>query len=162
MTHPRRLRRSCVGRFVVVLERHRFDVDDARPRLDHAGEQREVLAQRVALEVGGQVHVAQIGMTVEADPEHLVALTLVPVGAGEHRAPGVDGEVVVGDVGLDGDADVSVDIDEAGEHLESGVAAGDALTDLGVGLDGLGSRVVLALAVRRRHPVEPGEERERT
>ena len=144
----------------LVLRRHRFDVDDAGPRLDHAGEQREVLAQRVALEVGGQVHVAQIGMAVEADAEHLVALALVPVGAREDRGPGVDGERLVGDVGLDGDADVAVEVDETGEHLEAGVAAGDALADLGVGLLRLGGRVLFALAVRRRQPVEPGDETE--
>ncbi len=99
-------------------------------------------------------------MTVEADAEHLVAFALVPVGAGEHGGPRVDGEVVVGNVGLDRDADVAIEVDEAGEHLEPGVTAGDALADLGVGLDGLGSRVVFTLAVRRRQPVETGEERE--
>ncbi len=50
----------------------------------------EVLAQRVPLEVGGQVHVAQIGVTVEADAEHLVGLALVPVGAGVHGDPTLD------------------------------------------------------------------------
>ena len=77
-------------RFVVVVAGQRLDVDDARPRLDHAGQQREVLAQRVALELGRQVHVAQVGVAGEPDAEHLVGLALVPVGAGVDRDPAVD------------------------------------------------------------------------
>jgi hypothetical protein len=142
------------------LGRHRLDVDDAGPRLDHAGEQREVLAERISLEVGRQVHVAEVGVTVEADPEHLVGLAFVPVGPREDRRPRVDGERFVGHVGLDGDADVAIEVDEAGEHLEAGLATGDALADLGVGLLRLGGRVLFALAVRRREPVEAGDEAE--
>ena len=69
-------------------------------------------------------------------------------------------ERLVGDVGLDGDADVAVEVDETGEHLEAGVATGDALADLGVGFLRLGGRVLFALAVRRRQPVEAGDETE--
>ena len=46
------IRRSSSPSLVVVVAGHGLDVDDARPRLHPAGEQREVLAQRVALEVG--------------------------------------------------------------------------------------------------------------
>ncbi len=70
--------------------------------------------------------------------------------------------MVVGNVGLDRDADVAVEVDEAGEHLESRVATRDALADLGVGFLRLGRRIVLALAVGRRQPVETGEEARRT
>jgi hypothetical protein len=93
--------------FSSVVVGHRLDVDDAGPRLHHAGQQGEVLAQRVPLEVAGQVHVAQVGVPGEADAEHLVGLALVPVGAGEHRHPRVDHEVVVGEIGLERDAHVA-------------------------------------------------------
>ena len=119
---------------LVVGRRHRLDVDDAGPRLDHPGQQREVLAQRVALELARQVDVAQVGMTVEADPEHLVGLALVPVGAGVDGDPRVDRERVVGNVGLQRHADVAPDVGEAGEHLEPRLAAGVALLDLGAAL----------------------------
>ena len=101
-----------------LLGRHRLDVDDARPRLDHAGEQREVLAQREALELRRQVHVAQVGVAGEPDAEHLVGLPLVPVGAGVDGEPRLDGERVVGDVDLERHADVAADVGHAGEHLE--------------------------------------------
>ena len=42
---------------LVVAAGHGLDVDDARPRLHAPGEQREVLAQRVALELARQVEV---------------------------------------------------------------------------------------------------------
>jgi hypothetical protein len=140
--------------------RHRFDVDDAGPRLDHAGEQREVLAQRVALEVRRQVHVAQVGVAVEPDAVHLVTFTLVPVGAGEHRRPRVDHGRVVGNVGLDGHADVALEVGETGEDLHARLTTGHALADLGVERLGLGGRVILALAVRRGHPVDTRQEAE--
>ena len=104
------LRRDLAGDGVLgrgLLGRHRLDVDDARPRLDHPGQQREVLAQRVALELRRQVHVAQVGVAGEADAEHLVGLPLVPVGAGVDGEPRLDGQRVVGDVGLERDADVA-------------------------------------------------------
>ena len=47
-----RRRRVGVGVVVVAFAGHRLDVDEARPRLHLAGEQREVLAQRVPLELG--------------------------------------------------------------------------------------------------------------
>ena len=46
------------------------------------------------------------------------------------------------------------------QHLEPGLAAGAALLDLGGALGRRLGRVVLALAVRRRHPVEGREEAE--
>ena len=54
------------------------------------GQQREVLAQRVPLEVARQVDVAQVGVPGEGDAEHLARLALVPVGAGVDRRPGAD------------------------------------------------------------------------
>ena len=73
-----------------VVAGHRLDVHEPGPRLHLAGEQREVLAQRVPLELAGQVQVAQLRVTLEADAVHLPALALVPVGAGVHRHPAVD------------------------------------------------------------------------
>ena len=70
------------------LAGHRLDVDQAGPGLDLPGQEREVLAQGVALELGRQVEVAHPGVAVEADAEHLPALPLVPVGAGIDRDPG--------------------------------------------------------------------------
>ena len=142
------------------LDRHGLDVDDAWPWFDHPGQQREVLAQRVALELGREVDVAQVGMAVEADAEHLVGLTFVPVGPGVDGDPRVDHERVVGDVGLHGHAHVAPRVGEAGEHLEPRFAAGVALFDLGAALRWRLGRVVLATAVRRRHPVERREEAE--
>src|SRR5258706_8673528 len=49
---------------------HRLDVDEAGPRLDLAGEQRELLAQRKTLESGRQIQLPQRRMTVEHDPVH--------------------------------------------------------------------------------------------
>ena len=70
-----------------------------------AGQQREVLAQRVALEVARQVEVAQVGVAGEGDAEHLPGLALVPVGAGVERGSSVPtAPVVVGHVGLERDA----------------------------------------------------------
>ena len=154
--------RSLVG--FIVLDGHRFDVDDARPRLDHSGQQREVLLQGVPFEVAGQVHVAEIGMAVEADAEHLVALALVPVGTGERSGPRVDdGHRIafrVGHVGLDRDADVAVQVGEPGEHLHAGLPAADTLLDRHVDRFLLDRRILFALAVRRRHPVDGRQERE--
>ena len=137
-----------------LLGRHRLDVDDARPRLDHPGQQREVLAQRVALELRRQVHVAQVGVAGEGDAEHLVGLPLVPVGAGVDGEPRLDRHRVVGDVDLQRDADVALEVGDPGEDLEAGLATGHALADLGAALGRRLGRVVLAAAVRRRHPVD--------
>ena len=96
------------GGVVVVLAGHRLDVDEAGPRLHHARQQREVLAQRVALELRREVEVAQRGVAVEHDAVHLPALALVPVGARVHRHPRLrracDSLV---DVGLERDAPVA-------------------------------------------------------
>jgi hypothetical protein len=57
--------------------------------------------------------------------------------------------------------DVPFDVGDPGEHLESGVAAGDALADLGGARSGAGWRgVVLAAAERARHPVDRRQEAE--
>ncbi len=120
------------------------------------------LRNGIALELARQVEVAQVGMTVERDAEHLVRLALVPVGTGEERDPGRHRHRV-GDVGLDGDADVTAGVGEAGQHLEPRLAAGVALLDgAGVGrrLGGRRRGVVLALAVRRGHPVDRRQEAE--
>src|SRR5690606_17462346 len=72
---------------VAVRARHALDVHDARPGLDDAGEQGEVLAAGVALEAARQVEVAQHRVADEVDAVHLVGLALVPVGAGVHLGP---------------------------------------------------------------------------
>src|SRR5206468_12288561 len=54
----------------------------------------EVLPQRVTFGVGlPHEDAAQIGMTAESDPEHVVRLPLQPVGAPPQRHDGVDGQV---------------------------------------------------------------------
>ena len=93
-------------------------------------------------------------MAGEGDAEHLVGLALVPVGAGVDGEPRLDGHRVVGDVGLQRHADVARDVGHPGEHLEAGLATGDALAHLGAALGRRLGRVVLAAAVRRRHPVD--------
>ena len=57
-----------VGLGFVVAGRHGLDVDDAGPRLHVAGQQREVLAERVALELARQVDVAQVGWPAKSMP----------------------------------------------------------------------------------------------
>src|SRR5438445_13875959 len=79
----RSVARSVAG-FVVSNTGHGLDVDDARPGLHHAGQQREVLAERVPLELTRQVDVPQTGVPDEVDAEHLPRLALVPVGARVH------------------------------------------------------------------------------
>ena len=76
-------------------------------------------------------------MTLEGDAVHLPALTLVPVGAGVHRDPTVDRQIIVGNVGLQRDAETVDDVVDPGENLEPGVAAGNALLDGHVDLGGL-------------------------
>ena len=85
------------------LGRHGLDVDDAGPRLHDAGDEGEVLAHRVPLEVARQVDVAQAGVALEGEAEHLPALALVPVGAVVDGTQLGTVEVVAGDVGLDDD-----------------------------------------------------------
>src|SRR5688572_17015497 len=53
------------------LARQGLDVDDARPRLHHAGDQRVVLPEGMALEVARQVDVAQVGVAGEPEAVHL-------------------------------------------------------------------------------------------
>ena len=144
-----------------LLGRHRLDVDDAGPRLDHAGQQREVLAQRVALELRRQVHVAQVGVAGEGDAEHLVGLPLVPVGAGVDGEPGVDGHRVVGDVDLERDARRGARVSVTRAKTWNRVSP--PVTPCTISVAALGrrlGRVVLAAAVRRRHPVERRQEAE--
>ena len=52
--------------------------------LDKAGE-REILAQRMALEAVVGEDAAQVGMAGEQDAVEVVGLALEPVGAGKHR-----------------------------------------------------------------------------
>ena len=59
-------------------------------------------------------------MPGEVDAEHLVGLALVPVGAGVDRHPRLDAAVLVGDVGLDRDADVQRGAGHAGRTPGSG------------------------------------------
>ena len=63
---PRRGRLVALGVLGVVLTGHRLDVDEAGPGLHLTREQREVLAQRVALELRREVEVAQARVAVEA------------------------------------------------------------------------------------------------
>src|SRR5215211_1486983 len=58
----------------------------SRPGFGLPGQQGELLAQRVALELLGQQQLGQVGVAVEADPEQLGRLPLVPVGAGPQVA----------------------------------------------------------------------------
>ena len=76
------------GLFVLgVLAGHGLDVDDAGPRLHDPREQRELLAERVPLELGREVDVAQVGVALEGDAEHLVGLALVPGRTGVDVGP---------------------------------------------------------------------------
>src|SRR5919206_3874249 len=67
-----------------------------RPGLGLPGQQGELLAQRVALELLGQQQLGQVGVAVEADPEQLGRLPLVPVGAGPQVAEGGQVAAVAG------------------------------------------------------------------
>src|SRR3954454_9668596 len=73
--------RTPLGVGVLRLSGKRLDVDDARPRLQHAREQREVLPEWMALETGRQVDVAQIRAPGEVDSKYLVSPAFVQVGA---------------------------------------------------------------------------------
>ena len=154
---------GVLGRF--VLAGHGLDVDDAGPRLHPPGQQREVLAQRVALELAGQVEVGQVGVALEDDAEHLPRLALVPVGAGVdgHPGGGRQRRGVVAQVGLEHQADALHRVVEPGQELEAGVATGVA-GELFVGrlLGGaVDLQVLLAVHVppeRRGHPVDGGQE----
>src|SRR3954470_23666900 len=77
------------------LARQGFDVDQSGPGLHLACEEREVLAEGEALELGGQVHVPQPGMPVELEAVHLPGLALVPVGPAEDVVDRVDARIGV-------------------------------------------------------------------
>src|SRR5215207_3029526 len=68
-----------------------------RPGLGLPGQQGELLAQRVALELLGQQQLGQVGVAVEADAEQLGRLPLVPVGAGPQVADGRQVATIAGD-----------------------------------------------------------------
>ena len=97
-------------------------------------------------------------MVVETNAEHLVAFAFMPVGTGEELAPGIDHLVVIGDVGLDGQAHVAIDVGQTSEHLHAGLAAGVALLDRHVDLFWLIVRIILTVTERGRHPVDCGQE----
>src|SRR4051812_27816656 len=114
----------------------------------------------MALEVGRQVQVAQIVVTGEGDPEHLVGLALVPVRAGVDRYPAVDDGVVVRNVGLQRDAEVLLQVGDSGEHLHPRVATGNTGTGAGVPFRRRLRRIVFAPSVRTWAPVDGRKEAE--
>ena len=90
----------------------------------------------------------EVRVAGEVEAEHLPCLTLVPVGASEHlRDGGHSGRSLI-EVGLDHDAAVLGNGVVAGEHLESGVAPGEAGAE--GGSDGYGRRLCNWL---RRRPI---------
>ncbi len=143
------------------LARHRLDVDETRPRLHLAREQREVLAQRMAFELGRKVEVTQARMTVEDDAVHLPRLALVPVGTGIHRHPRLRVRIVVVDVDLERDAELRlVRRLDMSEHLHAAGGTRDAERHL-LGLHRRGGVARAFLGDRRRgQPVDHGDERE--
>src|SRR5919109_3034794 len=89
-----------------------------RPGLGLPGQQGELLAQREALELLRQQQLGQVRVAVEADPEQLGGLALVPVGAGpqvvdagelpavpRHQRPHLQVVAVAGGVDVQDDAD---------------------------------------------------------
>lgn len=83
--------------------------------------QREVLPQRVSVEAVVGHDAPQIGVTDEEDTEHVVDLTLVPVGTVVEACDGGYGRSLVG-VGLDADARVVADGEHVVDDLEALVA----------------------------------------
>ena len=124
---PALVRRRFVG--------HRLDVDEARPRLHDTRQQREVLAQRMPLELRREIEVAQRRMALEDDAEHLPALALVPVGAGVDRHPRLGEHGLLVDVDLQREPPVPRRGLDVREHLEATVGAGGAVGDF-LRLDG--------------------------
>ena len=116
----------------------------------------------MALELGGQVDVAQVGVAVEADAEHLVGLALVPGGPGVGADPRADAQVVVGHVGLQEHPQVGAGLGHRGEDLDAGVAtgvAGHGGRALGHGRrEGHVDGRILVAAVGRGQPVDGGQE----
>src|SRR4051794_40026312 len=113
-----------------VVAGHRLDVDEPGPRLHFAREQGEVLAQRVALELGRQVDVAQARVAGELEAVHLPALALVPVGTGIDGDPRLDDRFGLVDVGLQREAEVLARRLHVREHLEATVGTGEAVRGL--------------------------------
>ena len=123
-------------------------------------EQREVLAQRVALELGREVEVAQRGVAVEHDAEHL------PLSRSCQSAPGYTGTHDSTSIDSSSTSVLSVMPQcrdgrlHVREHLEAAVGAGDAVG----GLLRLHRRRRVAqpssTIAGRRHPVDAGDERE--
>ena len=149
---------------VVVAARHRLDVDDARPRLDASGEEREVLAQRMTLEVARQVDVDEVRSGPRRSMPNISQASrscqLAPWYTGTQRR---DREVVVGQVGLERDADARARCRHPREHLEAGVAPGVARDHRPriLGLGAVDDDVLLAVHVaaeRRRQPVDRRQE----
>src|SRR5207248_903045 len=101
-------------------------VDDARPRLHLAGEEREVLAQREPLEVAGEVNVAQVGMALEVEAVHLPRLPLVPLAAAAGGAGGGRRRRSRGEGGLERAGGRAPRRVGAGAHPPAGAAAGVA------------------------------------
>src|SRR5215216_921261 len=103
----------------------------ARPGLGLPCQQGELLAQRVALELLGEQQLGQVGMAVEANPEQLGRLPLVPVGprpqvaegrqvpavAGQHR-PHLEVVAVAGRVDVEDDADAGRLLVHAAQEVE--------------------------------------------
>lgn len=83
--------------------------------------QREVLPQWVSVEAVVGHDTPQIGVTDEEDTEHVVNLTLVPVGAVVEGCDGGYGRGLVG-VGLDADTRVVADGEHVVDDLEALVA----------------------------------------
>src|SRR5688572_7789054 len=78
-------------------------------------------------------------MPLEVDPEHLVSLTLVPVGPGEHLDEAGEGGRILGQRGGEGDPTALTDITQRGQYLESILdltGEGVAYLDLGRPVDG--------------------------
>ncbi len=157
-TSRRRIRRP--GRRASPRRRR----DRARASL-HAREQREVLAERVTLELApGGTGGGGLRVTVEVDAVHLPALALVPVGTRVDRAPTTVDDECVGlvDVGLDREAPVA----RGGLHVArrpgtGRSTAGDARASSRSGWTGddVSPRFIAAV-LRCRRPVDPGHERE--
>ena len=109
---------------------------------------------------------AQPGMAVEGEPQHLPRLTLVPLRAPVEGHDGLDAGVLLVQVGLEGDADLGRGGEQAGEDLEAGVPPGHPrpVPAIGAGRGGRGLSLrvphLLGRQVHVRLPVQPGEEAE--
>ena len=113
------------------LAGHSLDVDEAGPWLHDPSEQREVLTQRVPLELEREEEVTQRGVSVELDAVHLPALPLVPVGTGVDRHPRRDLRGCFVDVGLEREPPQARRRLDVREHLEPSGRTGGAEGHLG-------------------------------